>query len=89
MIRTQRAKVFAGYGGKCVCCGEATQQFLTVDHINGGGSQHRRKAKLNGSRFYAWIIKNNFPADLRLLCYNCNCGRHMNGGVCPHEMKSE
>lgn len=27
-------------------------------------------------------------ADLdryQLLCFNCNCGRHRNGGVCPHK----
>jgi hypothetical protein len=22
-----------------------------------------------------------------VLCYNCNCGRARNGGVCPHQQK--
>jgi hypothetical protein len=26
---------------KCVCCGETERDFLTLDHINGGGGQHR------------------------------------------------
>lgn len=31
------------YGGRCVCCGEVVPEFLTVDHINGGGAAHRRE----------------------------------------------
>jgi hypothetical protein len=30
--------------------------------------------------------RDRFPNDvLRLLCFNCNCGRAKNGGICPHE----
>lgn len=37
-----------------------------------------------------YIIKNNFPKDLRLLCYNCNLSREFYGGeerTCPHKLK--
>ncbi len=36
---------------------------------------------------YRWIIKNNFPEEFQILCFNCNSGRHINGGICPHEEK--
>ncbi len=80
-------KVLTHYGGnppKCACCGEVTIKFLTIDHINGGGRVHR--GKIRGNRVYHWLIKNNFPEGFQVLCYNCNCGRARNGGICPHKV---
>jgi len=75
--------VIAAYGGKCECCGETTPMFLTIDHTNGGGATHRKS--INGN-FYRWLRKHGFPRDgFALLCFNCNCGRSLNGGVCPHK----
>ena len=38
-----KLEVFMHYGkGKCACCGEEDLRFLTMDHILGGGGQHRR-----------------------------------------------
>ncbi len=73
------------YGGKCTCCGEDRLEFLTIDHINGGGCEHRRSlgSKGVGSRFYKWI-EDNFPEDLQVLCFNCNCAKGAYG-YCPHE----
>lgn len=77
--------VIVAYGGKCVCCGEAAEAFLTVDHINGGGRAHLRSIKRTpGLHFYIWLKKQGFPKDqFRLLCMNCNfaLGHY---GVCPH-----
>ena len=25
------------------------------------------------------------PDTIQILCFNCNCGRARNGGICPHE----
>lgn len=75
------------YGDCCACCGESNIRFLSVDHINNDGAEHRRKIS-NGGRaphFYTWIINNGFPDFLQLLCFNCNFGKGKNGGVCPHE----
>ena len=30
------------------------------------------------------IIRGGFPANYQILCANCNWGKEMNGGVCPH-----
>jgi len=77
------------YGGKCECCGEDDILFLTLDHVNNDGADWRRKMgkKFAGWGFYKWLVDNNFPEDqkLRVLCFNCNCGRERNGGVCPHK----
>jgi hypothetical protein len=68
------------YGNACACCGESNKGFLTLDHINGGGSEERKR---NGE-LWTYLVKNNFPDGYQILCYNCNCGRQQNSGVCPH-----
>jgi hypothetical protein len=30
-------------------------------------------------------VKNAFPDTITLLCFNCNCGKGRNKGVCPHK----
>ena len=74
--------VFNHYGTECACCGESNLFFLSIDHMNGGGTQHRIKIK---NKFYNWLIKNNFPKGYQTLCFNCNWGRHINKGICPHK----
>jgi hypothetical protein len=78
-----KKKVFDAYGNKCACCNENTYEFLSVDHINGGGRQHSRKRGRNG--ILTDIIKEGFPKDkYRLLCMNCNWARSVYG-KCPHD----
>ncbi len=86
--RNLKIKVIAGYGGKCVCCGEIRLEFLGVDHINGGGKAHRAIVGKGGPEFNRWIIKNNFPTDLQILCHNCNLAKGFYG-QCPHEKDRE
>jgi hypothetical protein len=73
------------YGGKCKCCGIGRIEFLTIEHKNGNGNKHRNKVG-RGLNYYLWIIKNNFPNILSILCYNCNCSRGFYG-YCPHKKK--
>jgi hypothetical protein len=87
--RHLRKTVITGYGDKCICCGESSHQFLALDHVNSDGA-HMRKTKIHpasGNQFYQWIIKNNFPSFLQLLCHNCNFAKHFYGG-CPHQSKN-
>lgn len=79
--RIIREKVLNHYGAECVCCGENRIEFLTIDHIDGGGNKHRKRVNQN---FYFWLLKNNFPNGYRVLCMNCN---HSLGqyGYCPHK----
>ena len=84
-----KAQIFDHYGKRCACCGETEGFFLTLGHVNGDGAEHRKK--LGGSaragvttRIYHDIVKRGFPNDIRIECYNCNCGAFRNGGICPH-----
>lgn len=70
------------YGNKCVCCDETYYEFLTIDHINGGGGKHRKLLK--GYSFPHWLQKNKFPDGYQILCYNCNNARSIYG-ICPHD----
>jgi hypothetical protein len=73
------------YGGdppKCACCGEMIIKFLCIDHINGKGNEHR---KLIAKNLYLWLKEQGYPEGYQVLCYNCNCGRARNNGICPHK----
>lgn len=55
---------------QCVLCLEKHHEFLVLDHIDGGGTQHRVSVG-GGDKFYKWVARNN-PINLRVLCHNCN-----------------
>jgi len=68
----------------CACCGETEVSFLTLDHINNNG---RNNPKLGRDKIYQRLKKENYPKEenLQVLCFNCNCGKQINEGVCPHQ----
>lgn len=89
--RALKLETFAQYGGaKCNCCGEEEILFLSLDHLKNDGGQQRRDLKVSGGlNFYRWLKKNQWPMkdQLQVSCHNCNQGRAMNGGICPHRNK--
>lgn len=75
---------------ECACCGEKITKFLTIDHINNNGNRERAELNLKaGCRFYAWLRRNNYPEGYQVLCMNCNFGKRMNNGICPHKLGGE
>lgn len=82
--RALRNEVLIAYGNKCTCCGESERSFLQIDHKVGKGRSDRL-AGLYSARWYRWLKNHDFPADYQLLCANCNWGKHLNGGICPHQ----
>lgn len=85
--RQLKLEVFEAYGGKqCVCCGEYREAFLSIDHTNGGGTKHRAEVG-DGTQMYYWMRRNNYPPGFTVMCHNCNHGRYLNGGICPHEQE--
>lgn len=78
---TARAEVLAHYSPssppRCACCG--TTRKLTIDHVNGGGTAHRREIfgrPQSGWQFYLWLIAENFPPGYQVLCRPCNGSKH-------------
>jgi hypothetical protein len=90
-----RRIVLEHYGGKparCACCGESTYEFLAIDHINGGGNQHRKRLSspntksgtFSSREFYRMLKTQGFPAGYQVLCHNCNMAKGFYG-KCPHQ----
>lgn len=80
LLRMQALVAYSGDSPKCQCqgCNESNIEFLTIDHIGGGGRKHRLETNV-----YRWLRKNNFPPGFRVLCMNCNFSRGRYG-YCPH-----
>ena len=68
-----KKKVFEHYGIKCADCGIEDMDVLSIDHINGGGREHRKKI---GRKINIWLCRNNFPEGFQTLCFNCNWKKH-------------
>lgn len=85
--RSLKSQVMDAYGNRCACCGETQPLFLTVDHVENDGAEHRAGLGhgQGGDRIYKWLIREGFPSGFQILCWNCNVGKHLNGGVCPHQ----
>lgn len=81
----RRAALIA-YGGdvpRCSCCGEMRDRFLQLDHIDGGGNQHRKEVP--ATRLYSWLRNRAYPAGFRILCANCNFAMGITAGrECAH-----
>lgn len=60
---------YSGDPPKCISCGIEDIDVLTMDHINGGGTKHRKQF---GSHIYNWLKKNNYPEGFQVMCFNCN-----------------
>src|SRR6185437_3365212 len=81
-----RSKVLDHYGWMCSCCREIEPLFLCIDHKNNNGAAHRRElGSRSSSALYRYLIKNDFPDEFQTLCFNCNHGKKINGGECPHD----
>ena len=74
-------RVITAYGHRCVCCGEHSSVFLTLDHVMGDGAEHKRERRRLGesANLYEWAEIHYFPDNLQLLCWNCNCARFYRG----------
>lgn len=76
-----RHAALEAYGLACECCGEDTYDFLTIDHVNNNGAEHRKEI---GTNIYRWLKENDYPEGFQTLCYNCNMGKRLTG-ICPHQ----
>lgn len=70
-----KREILIHYGGnppKCAKCDFANERALTIDHIEGGGNEHRKQiAREASTDFYVWLKNNNYPLGFQVLCMNC------------------
>jgi hypothetical protein len=82
--RRYRREVLEHYGGvppQCACCGENVYEFLALDHLDGGGTQHL--LKLGVATIYH-LVRRDWPEEYQVLCHNCNFAKGAYG-KCPHQ----
>lgn len=68
-----KIEVFKHYSPDLVCqrCGFSDLRALTLDHINGGGLEEKKRTKVVGGHgLYQWVKRNNYPNYLQVLCMN-------------------
>lgn len=66
--RLARQRALDCLGSKCTRCGFSDPRALQIDHVNGGGSESRRKS--GPLTTYRQVPKN--PSLFQILCANCN-----------------
>lgn len=66
----RRLRTIALLGDKCVRCGFSDCRALQIDHIDGGGTQHKESIGQSPSKIIHEIKK--APHLYQLLCANCN-----------------
>ena len=98
-VRAARDEVYSWFGGRCNCngCEVSEPMFLSIDHINNDGAEHRRALAgtplfthvsnhRSSGRITNWLKRNPDQKDrFQLLCLNCNMGKYRNRGSCPRE----
>lgn len=85
--RKLREEIFNHYGWNCKCCGETIKEFLSLDHVNNDGFKDKNPGggKKSGKELYLLVKKNGFPDTFQTLCMNCNWGKKLGNGFCPHK----
>ncbi len=68
----------------CFWCGETDIDCLSIDHINGNGTKHRKflsekngYTTFSGYIFYRWLRKEGYPKGFQVLCMNCQFKKRM------------
>ncbi len=79
----KRKEVIDKYGGECACCSISDYEFLAIDHVMGGGYEHRKTVG-SAQLVRDLLSKDNIDPDYRLLCHNCNSSFGYYG-YCPHK----
>ena len=76
--------IFCKLNPICNCCGENHRHFLQIDHIHNDGYLDKKDKSITSAIvYYEKIIKN--IQNFQILCANCNFGKLINEGVCPHK----
>jgi hypothetical protein len=78
-----RLEGIAALGGRCECCGEEDEPFLTLEH-RAEVPRFTNGKRITGKGAWAIARRDDYDPDLYgLLCFNCNCAKGAYGS-CPH-----
>src|SRR5438128_10416570 len=67
-----RREFLDAYGGKCECCGEDREVFLTLEHKRGDGIAHRAKFGRSSTQALRDLKRRGWPQKhYGILCWNC------------------
>jgi hypothetical protein len=82
----KKLEVLEHLGSSCACCGETNPLFLTIDHVQNDGSEHRKRERLHTwMQLVSRIKREGWPRGrYQVLCYNCNVVKG-HYGSCPHQ----
>lgn len=84
----RKVEVLTHYGnGKCACveCSFDNIKALTIDHIDGGGNEQRKK--VGQKNLYNWLKSQDFPKGYQTLCMNCQFIKKVDEG--EHRWKDQ
>lgn len=72
--RNLRAEVLEVMGNKCARCGFADWRALQIDHVNGGGTEHRKTNRAHPVTYLREVREAVLAEskEFQLLCANCN-----------------
>ena len=66
---------------QCICCETKVMDFLTLDHIDGGGRQHRKNTTNSTVNYLHSLHEQTgkWLEGFQVMCMNCNWYKHLNG----------
>lgn len=80
-----KKEMIDAYGGRCSCCGETAVEFMTLEHLNHDGKEHRKSFRSSQST-WADLRRRGWPKEgYTVMCMNCNWARR-HGKECPHTL---
>ena len=70
---------------RCFCpgCSCTDWKFIAFDHKGPRPKSHEGKS---GITLAKTLRMENYPREIQLLCHNCNTGKEIFGGICPHHL---
>ncbi|OPZ36860.1 MAG: hypothetical protein BWY99_01970 [Synergistetes bacterium ADurb.BinA166] len=75
-LKRETLQMLTGGIPKCEDCPVDDVRILTVDHVHGGGNEHRRSLGMTSSQsMYSHVRKLQDKSDFAVRCYNHNSGK--------------
>ena len=89
LLKHQVQLVYAKRNGfsrvRCFCpgCPCTDWKFIAFDHMGARPKSHKNRS---GVALAKTLRNQNYPSRIQLLCHNCNTGKEIFGGICPHHL---